>query len=138
MRILAVCLAWLASLLPHHGHHGHAQRVRASQFGPFGSDPRAGKTFACARFHVGPRARALVEAGMIFADRGSKCGTIARVCSEKSGRCADAARWDAGPWGRTHDGFRYGLDLWHVLARRIGHDGHCVSLTTYPEGAPTP
>ena len=132
MRILAVCLAWLASLLPHHGHVLHG---RGTIFGPPDRDRWHGSHHACT---LGPRwraadrdARALYAAGRFVAHPSLPCWARVQVCSEASGRCLVGVVADRGP--------RHALvDLWHVLARELRHDGGVVSLTTYPEGAPTP
>ena len=130
MRILAVCLAWLASLLPHHGNHGHAQRGRATTFGPWhtavgGGDRLAGHKAACD--YPSRRARAtreelrLFREGHFIASRTLPCFQVVTLCSEDSGRCGRGVVGDFGP-------ARAMADVWHSWARELRHRGGFATL----------
>lgn len=87
-------------------------------FGPFGIDPLAGGPWACEGRLRGLGCCLAVEE-LVVASKSLPCGTIIMICSVRGEMCSLAVVADYGPKNAT-------LDVWHVLARKIHHDGEGI------------
>ena len=72
--------------------------------------------------HVGRKIRGLLDTGMIVARQHMPCGAVLRVCIARTGKCAEAVRWESGP-------IHMAIDLYAPLSRKLEHNG--MELVTW-------